>query len=147
MPISKQSFHVCESGSDCHTVRESSIIADNGSGYELPRLNERLVYLVFFSISTSVAYAVLQKTVHRTMLRLKYVSVGILLCHGKLIFTDAPTDGTHGINKITARCHSRLCFFICCVLSTDLCHNPTHLMDVHSKACPNVHKVKGPVGD
>jgi len=42
-------------------------------GYELPRLNERLVYLVSFSIYTSVAYGLLQKAAHRTLL--PYTSV------------------------------------------------------------------------
>jgi hypothetical protein len=47
------------------------------SGYELPRLNERLVYLVSFSIYTSVTYGLLQKAAHRTLLPYTSVSVSV----------------------------------------------------------------------
>jgi hypothetical protein len=45
------------------------------SGYELPRLNERFVYLMFFSIYTSVAYNAFQRATHRTLLHYTSVSV------------------------------------------------------------------------
>lgn len=44
-------------------------------GYELPRLNERLVYLIFFGFHTSILYGILQKAIHRTRLPYKSVSV------------------------------------------------------------------------
>jgi hypothetical protein len=47
------------------------------SGYELPRLNERLVYLISFSVYTSVAYGLLQKAAHRTLLPYTSVSVSV----------------------------------------------------------------------
>jgi hypothetical protein len=47
------------------------------SGYELPRLNERLVYLVTFSIHTAIAYGLFQRAAHRTFLPYTSVSVSL----------------------------------------------------------------------
>jgi hypothetical protein len=45
------------------------------SGYELPRLNERLIYLLFFSIFSSLAFCFSQRAAHRTLLPYRPVSV------------------------------------------------------------------------
>jgi hypothetical protein len=47
------------------------------SGYELPRLNERLVYLTYFSVFTATAFGVFQRAIHRTLLPYKSVTVKI----------------------------------------------------------------------
>lgn len=44
-------------------------------GYELPRLNERLVYLIYFSIFTSTAFSLFQRAIHRTLLPYRSVMV------------------------------------------------------------------------
>lgn len=44
-------------------------------GYELPRLNERLVYLLFFSNFSSLTFFLCQQATHRTLLRYKPVTV------------------------------------------------------------------------
>lgn len=49
--------------------------ANSRSGYELPRLNERLVYLLFFSVFASTAFSLFQRTMHRTLLPYKSLSV------------------------------------------------------------------------
>lgn len=45
------------------------------SGYELPRLNERLVYLIYFSVFTATAFGLFQRASHRTLLPYKSVTV------------------------------------------------------------------------
>jgi hypothetical protein len=44
-------------------------------GYELPRLNERLVYLIYFSVFTSTAFGLFQRAIHRTLLPYRSVMV------------------------------------------------------------------------
>jgi len=45
------------------------------SGYELPRLNERVVYLIYFSVFTATAFGLFQRASHRTLLPYKSVTV------------------------------------------------------------------------
>ena len=74
--------HVCsqcqpDNQTDSHyfTVFLRLQVTDLGSGYELPRLNERFVYVFFASLVVSVVYGFLQKVGHRTLLHYSSISV------------------------------------------------------------------------
>jgi hypothetical protein len=63
------------------------LILTENSGYELPRLNERLLYLLYFSICTPITYGLFQRAVHRTLL--PYTSVSVSFAAAKYYIADA----------------------------------------------------------
>jgi len=80
VPVFAKHPHCCETRSHYYSVffPEKDVLILT-RGYELPRLNERFVYLLFFSGFTSVTFTILQKWFHRGLLPYHSVSVIVLL--------------------------------------------------------------------
>jgi len=67
-------------------------------GYELPRLNERLVYLLYFSSFASTAFGLFQRAVHRTLLPYKSVTVhGVSCQNANFVKAHLRTELVHAV--------------------------------------------------
>jgi len=65
------------------------------SGYELPRLNERFIYLLFFAMFCSLIYTVIQMAAHRAFL--PYSSLRVRSAKDVLIQAHLRTEITQRI--------------------------------------------------
>lgn len=90
MPVPPQHRPSCEVNHNYVAVSLYMNKADIRSGYELPRLNERFVYMLFFSTMISIVYGFLQKALHRTLLPYNPVSVS-LHSRSMLTFGEGPS--------------------------------------------------------
>jgi hypothetical protein len=62
------------------------------SGYELPRLNERLVYLMYFSVFTATVFGLFQRATHRTLLPYKSIMVISFRVFSKADIPEGPLE-------------------------------------------------------
>ena len=109
-------------------------------GYELPRLNERLVYLIFFGFHTSILYGILQKAIHRT--RLPYKSVSVTNYRLQLSLHVGICTRRIGQNsfKSPGACHHSI-VLQCNIRTYRLPAITSHDMDLLSSNCEDVCQV------